>query len=261
SPQKSFESVVFTKDHPLLENGYNSEFVGLGHLVVKEILKKVLSDNQDGLGLATYKVLHEAEEPGLLINFRYRIESEGLKYNPATGEAENGMEVLVEEIIPVFVSNENCSYEKGHQFVGCESIKAPFPDELVPELHTKLNLLVKKAEQLVKQKISEKKQKIESERKKRIAMRCEDLDRYYQGMLELHSQRLKKYEREKEIGLERTALINREKFEIETLEKRVNQQRNLLKVMGNVYDYAPEILNAAWIIPESLTRRTQNATH
>ncbi|MFQ5676906.1 MAG: helicase-related protein, partial [bacterium] len=33
-PQKSFESVVFTKDHLLLENGYNSEFVGLGHLVV-----------------------------------------------------------------------------------------------------------------------------------------------------------------------------------------------------------------------------------
>jgi hypothetical protein len=171
------------------------------------------------------------------------------------------MEVLAEEIVPVFVSQNHCSVELGTLFSGCEGIKESFPNEQVATLYENMDEWLARAEQLVRDKIAETKRRLETERKERVALRLQDVERYWQGISELRRQRLKKYEKEKAQGVERTALINLEKFELEKLEQHINQQRKILQAMENVYDYAPEILNAAWIIPETLIRRKQDATN
>lgn len=259
-PKDSLESVVFDKDHPLLQNGYHTEYIALGHPIVRAMLRKVLAENHEGTGQATYKILKEADETGLLINYRYRAESESTRFDPDSEEPESRMEVLVEEIVPVFVSQNHCSVELGTQFNGYDGIKEPFPEELTTVLHEKMDDWMARAEQLVRNKIAETKLRLETERKERVALRLQDVERYWQGMSELRRQRLKKYDMEKARGLERTALINLEKFELEKLGQHVDQQRKILQAMKNVYDYAPEILNAAWIIPETLIRRKQDAT-
>jgi SNF2 family DNA or RNA helicase len=260
-PKESLESVVFDKDHPLLQNGYHTEYIALGHPIVRAMLRKVLAENQEGTGQATYKILKEANETGLLINYRYRTESESARFDPDSGEPESRMEVLAEEIVPVFVSQNHCSVELGTLFSGCEGIKESFPNEQVATLYENMDEWLARAEQLVRDKIAETKRRLETERKERVALRLQDVERYWQGISELRRQRLKKYEKEKAQGVERTALINLEKFELEKLEQHINQQRKILQAMENVYDYAPEILNAAWIIPETLIRRKQDATN
>ena len=110
-----------------------------------------------------------------------------------------------------------------------------------------------KAEQTVRERILDKRREIQEERMKKVAMRREDLDRYWKGMNDLYEKRIERYRQEELRGPDRKAPIGRAKKELEDMTLRVEQQRKALDAMCKVYDYAPEIINAAWVIPSYYT--------
>ncbi|MBW1716034.1 MAG: SWF/SNF helicase family protein [Deltaproteobacteria bacterium] len=250
--QDSYESVVFNKDHPLLDENYHTVFLGFGHPLIKGAFRKMLEENHRGVGQASFKILEHAKEVGLLVNYRYRIESEGIRFDPETGEAQSVMEPLMEEIVPVFVSDNSCSIEQGELFNHCEGLNMNFPRDTVSISISKIDNWLRKSEQRVRDKIAAKKEKIKSERLQKISIRREELDRYWKGMSDLFEKRIEKYKREESWGMDRKAPLGRARRELEDLNKRVDKQRKNLEAMCNIYDYAPEVINVAWIIPNNL---------
>jgi hypothetical protein len=251
-----YESVVFDKDHPLLDETPETIFMGYGHPFIIEIFRKMLEENQKGIGQASFKVLKEASEIGLLINYRYKIESEGLRFNSQSGDPESAMETLMEEIVPIFVSDKLCSLEQGETFNQCEGLKVEFPKNVVSGFLPQIEAWVSESEKTVREKIVAKKEELRNERFKKISIRREDLDRYGEGMKDLYEKRIQKYRMEESWGKDRKAPLGRANRELEDLNKRVEQQRKILDAMSNIYEYAPEITNVAWIIPNNLISRS-----
>ncbi|MBW1794342.1 MAG: DEAD/DEAH box helicase family protein [Deltaproteobacteria bacterium] len=254
--QDRYDSVVFDKDHPLLDENRSTVFLGFGHPLIKEAFRKILHEDHKGMGKASLKVLREAKEVGLLMNYRYRIESEGIRFDPETGEVESGMETLMEEIVPVFVSDDSCSLQDAEAFNKYGGLKVDFPEDVISPFSAKIDMWLRKSEQKVKERIVKKRELIKQERLQKISIRKEDLNRYWKGMNDLYEKRIEKYKMEESWGMDRKAPLGRAKRELEDLNARVGRQRKILEAMCNIYDYSPEIINAAWIIPNDLVSRS-----
>jgi hypothetical protein len=215
-------------------------------------MSRVLAGDHSGKGLTTCKVVGSTKEVGLLINFRYRLEAEGLRFKAGSSTPGPQMEALLEEIVPVFVSEAICSRDRGHLY-GKVGYKCPKDlNALLGDYLPRIGEWVRKAERELREHIARKKAEFASDRAERIRIREEDLNRFFDGKKEILQKRLSQYEREQEWGTDRRLLIANVTRELERLQERFERERTILRNTRTVFDSVPEILNVAWIVPAKL---------
>jgi hypothetical protein len=258
--KRYFDSIVFDKDHSLLEDGQHTEFFGFGHHLVKGAINQTLKENHQGLGQSSFKILKEANEIGVLINFHAKIESEGIRFDMESEASQSTMEILAEEIIPVFIAENSASIADGVTYNRLEGVKKEFPQEIVIGYSEKIDEWMPRAEQIFIEEVEKKKAVLKEERNQKIQARLTDLERYWKGMQDRYKKKINLLESEldlyEEFGEEFTkstrTQLTRTKNEMDRVKKRVDQQREMLSAMKKIFAHAPEILNVAWIIPSYL---------